>query len=197
VRLKEADDADHDHWYFHVDDTFDEEIVCSYYVRLFQRPEFLLLRFSKAQLEEGFWAMMGGNLNCGLKNLLSDTTLPFASRENCIVAMADLYERLFATEPLDTSVQMWWDCLCYDWHSGNRNRARGGEDKLLQDVFFQTLSRILSFDSETCQHAALHGLGHLHHPETSTLIDDYLMRHPSLDPELKTYALAAAKFQVL
>jgi len=42
----------------------------------------------------------------------------------------------------------------------------------LQDIFFETPSKILSFDSEMCQRAALHGLGH--HPETAPLIDKYV-----------------------
>jgi len=35
--------------------------------------------------------------------------LPFAVREECVRTMADLFKNLFAAEPLDTSVQMWWD----------------------------------------------------------------------------------------
>ncbi len=159
------------------------ETICTYYIQLFRQPEFLLHRFSKAQLEEGFWAIQGANLNCGLQNLLGDTDLPFAAREDCIRAMADLFKQLFAVEPLDTSVHMWWDSLCYDWHCGNRNRERGGEDRRLQDVLFQTLAQILSFDSETCQAAALHGLGHLHHPDTPALIDNYVKEHPALTQE--------------
>jgi hypothetical protein len=90
--------------------------------------------------------------------------------------MADLFRILFATEPLDTSVQMWWDILCYDWHCGNRKRERerGGEDERMQDVIFQTLTAILALDSGICQRAALHGLGHLHHPETENLIQRYI-----------------------
>jgi hypothetical protein len=111
--------------------------------------------------------------------------------------MFDLFSHLFATESLDTSVQMWWDSICYDWHSGNRNRDRGGEDLQMQDVMFQTLTRILWLDSDSCQGAALHGLGHLHHPETQELVDRYLREHPSLTKGRVDYALAAAKFEVL
>jgi hypothetical protein len=67
----------------------------------------------------------------------------------------------------------------------------------LQDVFFETLAKVLFLDSEPCQGAALHGLGHLHHPGTRELIERYLQDRPSLTTERKTYALAAAKFQVL
>jgi hypothetical protein len=31
--------------------------MCAYYVQLFHRPEFLVSRFTKQQLEEGFWAI--------------------------------------------------------------------------------------------------------------------------------------------
>jgi hypothetical protein len=95
--------------------------------------------------------------------------------------MAELFERLFADEPLDTSVHMWWDSLCYAWHCGNSNRERGGEDLELQNIFFQTLARVLAIDSWICQGAALHGLGHLHHHHTAKLISRYIGGTPFTD----------------
>jgi hypothetical protein len=183
-------------WYWKTEVTYAPQQVCGYYVRLFRQPEFLLERFSKTQLEEGFWAIQGPNLECGVYRLLEDTDLSFSSREECVKSMFYLFEHLFATEPLDTSVQMWWDSLCYDWHCGNRRRELGGEDLQMQDVMFQTLADILSIDSEICQGAALHGLGHLHHPGTQDLIDMYLREHLSLTKERKEYALSAARFEV-
>ena len=56
---------------------------------------------------------------------------------------------------------------------------------------FDTLSKILNLDSEACQIAALHGLGHLQHPHTEAVIRLYLAAHPELDLETKEYALAA------
>jgi hypothetical protein len=197
VKSENVDEEKHDQWFWHIEDTFIAETICIYYIQLFRQPEFLFHRFSTAQLEGGFWAIQSANLNCGLQNLLGDTDLPFAAREDCIRAMADLFKHLFAIESLDTAVYMWWDSLCYDWHSGNRDRKRGGEDQRLQDVLFETLAQILLVDSETCQTAALHGLGHLHHPDTPALIENYLNEHPSFTQELKTYALAAAKFEVM
>ena len=67
----------------------------------------------------------------------------------------------------------------------------------MQDVMFETLSRILELDSPTCQGAALHGLGHLHHPDTEQLIRRYIERNKSIDPALREYALASARFNVL
>jgi hypothetical protein len=186
-----------DPWYWNVDVTFDPKRVCEYYVRLFREPSFLRERFSKAQLEQGFWAIQSCNLSCSVSQLIWDINLPLATREECIKSMLDLFKRLFAAEPLETSVQMWWDSLCYDWHCGNRKRERGGEDAAMQDVMFHTLSSLLALDSPVCQGAALHGLGHLHHPGTEELVHQYLKQRTSLSSEWKEYALAAARFEVL
>lgn len=186
-----------ENWYWGIDDEYVPETFCNYYIRLFRNPEFLLERYSKIQLEEGFWAIQGPVLNCSLSNLLSNEDLSLDARVECIESMADLFWRLFSKESLDTSAGMWWDSLCYDWHCDNRNRANGGEDQLLQDAFFRTLSKILFFNSDICQGAALHGLGHLHHPDTPGLIGRYLEEHPKLSDEWKAYALAASKFEVM
>ncbi len=186
-----------DPWHWNMEVTYLPGIICSYYVKLFRQPEFLIQQFSKAQLDEGFWAIQGPNLDCAVESVLWDTDLPFAAREECVRSMLDLFRLLFATEPLDTSVQMWWDSLCYDWHCGNRNRDLGGEDLKMQDVMFETLAAILSIDSPSCQGAALHGLGHLHHPGTHELVQKYIREHPSLSEKQREYAVAAAAFKVL
>jgi hypothetical protein len=163
---------------------------------LFRHPEFLLERFTTIQLEEGFWAIQGPNLDCSVSRLIEDSNVPLLIRRECISAMADLFKRLFAEHPFDSSVQMWWDSLCYDWHCEIRKREHGGEDLELQDIFFQTLGEVLAMDTWVCQSAALHGLGHLHHPQTKEVIQRFFVEHPSLTSEQKTYALAAAEFKV-
>lgn len=191
------DSEKYDPWYFHVEVEFDAESIGSYYVRMFEQPEFLLSRFTKAQLEEGFWAIQGPNLDCSVSRIIDNSELPISLREECIRSMTELFKRLFANEPFDTSVHMWWDSLCYDWHCGNRKRERGGEDLELQNILFETLTKVLAIDSWICQGAALHGLGHLHHPRTKELIERFVDEHPNLTPEQQAYALAAAKFQVM
>ena len=190
-------DGTEDSWYYSVEVTFEANEVAGHYVNLFANPEFLRSRFSQLQLEQGFWAILGPNLSCGAAQLIWLQELPFSVRENCVRSMFHLYERFFAIDPLDTSAHMWWDSLCYDWHMGHRSRANGGEDQLMQDVMFETLSSILDLESESCQKAALHGLGHLRHPSTETVIRGFLdRRQGTIDAELKEYALAAARFSV-
>ena len=84
---------------------------------------------------------------------------------------------------------------CRKFYAGSRRR--GGEDLELQNTYFQTLAKVLAIESRICQGAALHGLGHLHHPDTTALISRYIDEHPSLTKELVAYAQAAAKFEVL
>ena len=175
----------------------DARKLCSYCAQLFERPQFLLSRFTKQELEEGFWQIMGYTHGWSLGDLMEYSDAPLSSRKECIESMAVLFERLFANKPLDTSVHMWWDSLCYSWHCGNRKRERGGEDLELQDIYFQTLAKVLAIDSWICQGAALHGLGHLHHPDTPALISRYIEKHLSLNQEQVAYAQAAARFEVL
>ena len=121
--------------------------------------------------------------------------MPFASRCECVKSMSDLFKRLFATEPLETSAFMWWDSLCYEWECGT-NRQRGSEDMPMQEVIFEVLADLLLSESEISQDAALHGLGHLHHPATQQLIEQYVRERPSLTEQRRQYALAAARFDI-
>jgi hypothetical protein len=197
AKENDAESGKYDPWYFHVQVEFDAKKICALYVQMFRQPDFLLSRFTKPQLEEGFWAIQGPNLDCTVSRIIDNSDLPLSIREECIRSMTDLFKLLFAEEPLDTSVQMWWDSMCYAWHCGNRNRESGGEDLELQDILFQALAKVLAIDSWICQGAALHGLGHLHHPHSKELIDRYVEEHPSLTQEQIAYALAAARFEVL
>jgi hypothetical protein len=192
-----AESSDVQLWYWNTEVEFDPAEVCQLYVQLFEKPEFLCDLFSSSQLEQGFWAITSSNLECSARNLIWHEGLEFRMREYCVKSMYEIFERLFAVQPLDTCVGMWWDSLCYDWHCGNRSREKGGEDARMQDVMFETLSRILELSSPHCQEAALHGRGHLHHPLTSEVIGKFLDKNPNLSDEQREYAVAAMRFEVL
>jgi hypothetical protein len=184
-------------WYYDALVSFDPVRLCRLYSQLFQEPRFLLERFSRAQLDQGFWAVQSTTLECSAWSLIWNDAVPFATREECVRSMYFLFRELFKDEPLEESVSMWWDSFCYEWHCGNRQRSRGGEDLAMQEVMFETLSWILSLDSDICQGAALHGLSHLHHPQTGALIQNYLSKHLSLPEEWKKVARAAARFELM
>ena len=184
-------------WYRHIDTLFDPQQLCSYYLQLFRNSRFLLNRFSRDQLEQGFWLLMGRSPDCSAGCIIWNLDLPFANRAECVAAMFDLFNDLFFDEDLENAVSMWWDSFCYAWHCGNRKRSNGGEDLQMQDVMFETLVKILSLDSKICQGAALHGLSHLHHPETNTAIQSYLDLNPDLDVEWRNIALGASRFKLM
>ena len=195
VSIPQGNDSKPEPWYWHAEVTHDVRRVLGLYIQLFKDPEFLLSRYTKEKLEQGFWAIISGNIECAVTEVIWEKQVPFEERAACVRAMYHLYERFFLKEPLVTSSNMWWDALAYDWHCGNRSRANGSEDEQMQDVMYETLERILALPSETCQFAALHGMGHLHHPSTQEAIERFLNR--PLSPELREYALAAGRFEIM
>jgi hypothetical protein len=91
---------------------------------------------------------------------------------------------------------MWWDAIAYAYCCGNAFRGRTENETRLQDAMFEALRAILAISTPECQHAALHVLGHLRHPETQSLIDAYLAANPALEPGDREYALAAARGEI-
>lgn len=184
-------------WYWSAEVSFEPVRVACDYIRLFSAPELCLSNFSTKQLEQGFWAIQSPAINWAVTELIWNEQVPFVLRVQCVRSMFFLYEKLFATTPLETAPNMLWDSLAYDWDCGIRSRMNGGEDEQMQDIMFETLGKILALPSLECQGAALHGLGHLHHPATVKLIDKYIQRNQTIDEEMRDYALAAARFDIL
>lgn len=186
-------------WYWRAKVKYNPHEVARFYIRLFSEPEFLLARYTPTQLEQAFWAIPSVNIDCSVTHIIWDQRVPFELRESCVRSMRDLYARLFSVAPLETASNMWWDALAYDWHCGIRARSNGGDDSRMQDVMFDTLLAILQLPQSCCQEDALHGLGHLRHPDTETAIQRFLSASPDIDidPELKEYAMSAARFQVM
>jgi len=177
--------------------TFDPSQVVGLYTDLFTEPTPWLSPFAKAQLEQGFWMILGGNLECGVMPLIGEESVAYEIRERCVRSMFFLFERYFSAESLESFPFMWWDPLAFDWDCGNRCRENGGEDLWMHNAMFETLDQILTLPSIECQRAALHGLGHLHHPDTEALVLRYLARNESINPAVRAYAKAASRFDVL
>jgi hypothetical protein len=184
-------------WYWSTETTFDPGDLVAHYTRLFTEPVTALAPYGDDQLEQGFWAVQGRRLNCSAGELIWDRRLPFDVRATLVRTMYELFKHFFAHHKLDTSVDMWWDSLAYDWHCNNRRRMNGGEDRLMQDVMFETLGKILDLPESHVQHAALHGLGHLHHPDTAAKVNDWMARTTNQNRELLEYAQAASRFEVM
>lgn len=184
-------------WYWQTEVAFNPTTVAGYYIRLFTDPTSALSSYSADELEQGFWAIMSGNLDCGVNPVIWDDTVPLEIRESVVRSIYTLYKDFFASHPLETADNMWWDSLAYDWHCDLRARSNGGEDLSMQDVMFEVLVKILDLPQTHTQYAALHGLGHLHHPETQQHIRAWLASNAQLDAERIEYAHSASRFEVM
>ena len=184
----QPESARRDRWYFNTRVSFDPNRVCGYYVHLFRNAGFLLERYSRGQLEQGFGAIQVRSLCCSVRQIMWHRDLPFSDREECVRSIFHFCRDIFRHDAFEFTASMWWDSFCFDWECGNRRRSRGGEDLLMQDVLFGTLSRVLLIDSSICRGSALHGLEHLHHPETMVLIGGVIQSHPELAEQLTGYA---------
>jgi hypothetical protein len=173
-------------WYDDVHFELTLEACAEYYVQLFESPGFLLERFNDFQLKEGFDAMWDINFGLSVPELIGDKRLSIENRERVVAAMVPLYQQFFAIKPLQSSTYMWWDIMV-KWPE---------EERRLQEAIFAALREILMIPDEDCQEAALHGLGHLRHPGTKGLIQEYLAAYPSLSAHMRCYALEAAEGNV-
>lgn len=163
-------------------------VMLEYLSRLFKDPS-VLGDYSPGQLEQALWALIS-NEPPFLEQLWNEE-IPLALRKECIESMADLYEKLFAIHPLGESpysAYMWWDLLT--WHYDLENGIPDDtDDAAIQQTIHNTLCRILMIPSDHCVKAALHGLGHLKHPQGPGAIDDFLAKRHDLSKELRDYAL--------
>ena len=197
VPFKERQKTDPGPWYWSVEVIFNPQTTARHYLRLFVDPLGPLARYSDAQIEQGFWAIQSSTLDCAVCELIWESRIALDVRESLVRAMHPLFATLFSQRRLDSAPEMWGDSLAFDWGAGRRLRSRGGEDLIMQDVMFDTLSKILELPAGHLQHAALHGLGHLCHPGTPPLIEQWIQRTLPMDAHLVEYARAAARFDVM
>jgi len=178
---------------------YDARVQAAHLARLFREPEPIAKRFTCEQLEQGFWLILGpAGLDSGfLQGLLWDDELEWELRAALIDAMVDLFADFFAKEPLETTCFLWWDLLAWDYGPGGRDPARDADDARVQAAMFEALCRILALDSESCRKAALHGLGHLRHPDGPRTIEQWLETCGNADPALRDYARECASGTML
>ncbi|MBX3066684.1 MAG: hypothetical protein KF726_27135 [Anaerolineae bacterium] len=173
--------------------------VIKFYIQLFNAPAFLADKFTIDQLEQGFWTIQSAGYELSVGFLLGDQDIPLELRLACIRAMYILYRDCFAPlTDLGDSVGMWWDSIISGYEMG-RDRAIefSDEHEAIRNAMAETLTLILEDDSLECQGSALHGFGHLCHPQTERVIMVWLEGHPDLDDFTVDYALDAITGDVM
>ncbi len=189
-----------DVWYhqFDLEIRYDPSNNARRLIELFEGARDLLEKYTRAQLEQGCWALFGAGFDGNLETLIWDTEIPIETKEALIHSMYYMYRDLFAADPLGEACKMWWDGLAYDINPIKRADPRNNpEHKRIQQAMFETLSKILCLDAKHCQFAALHGLNHVYHPDTNDLVRDYVEGNPALSEEDVEYAVLCANGEAM
>jgi hypothetical protein len=175
------------HWYLRDEEwnlsNWDSVLQAEFCTALFDEPSVIKTKYSWEQIEEGFWFL----LNEIVQYLIHDINIPWIKRKKLIESMENLYERLFSDDPITLTSFMWWDGLCYDYFM-KKGVVENEDDLNVQNTALETLKRILKIESLKCQVAALHGLGHVMHKETASVINEFLEQHANLPKRIQEYA---------
>jgi hypothetical protein len=164
-------------------------VVVEHLTRLFSEFGVIAPRYSLAQLDQGIWGIWGENLRL-YELLWDDPTVALERRVRCIQSMFFVYSDFVSkstVEAMGNCFDMWWDLLLYGFWFQTRLFERhvkmgdvsalDTESRLLLDVMFETLNRILALPDERTQGYALHGLGHLHHPSVPETVQRFIDNH--------------------
>jgi hypothetical protein len=173
--------------------------------QLFEQPAKVLRRFSDAQVNQGFWFLLGprGDALRGLE----DEHLVWELQGRCIQSFTSVFETLFAARctphlshlcrtnvpddpgmnPLNEVCFMWWHFV---WVP----RPEPSTHSKADFAFLEVMQQTLALPHDACRESALHGLGHWHggYPtETELIIDTFLGRSEPIREELRDYAQQA------
>ena len=166
------------------------ETIVEYMTQLFSKFGQIAPNYSLPQLNQGIWNLLGENL--GLYAILWDSSVSLVKRLDCIRSMYNVYSDFVAisdVEIMENCFSMWWDLLGQGfwwqlklYEAGTKMgdvRSLDSESRVLLDVMFETLNRILQLPDSRTQQFALHGLGHLHHPNVPKTVQGYIDSHKS------------------
>jgi len=124
-----------------------------------------------------------------LQRILWDHAVPLEQRVHCIRSMYRVFADYVANckmEVMENCFFMWWELVCNSFWSERTDTWKiplkkyeelSGEDRALLDAMFETLVQILNLDDDRSKSAALHGMGHLHHPGVRRVVQEFITAH--------------------
>jgi hypothetical protein len=180
--------------------------------QLFEKPAEIFQRFSDAQVNQGFWFLLGsgGDAMRGL----DDENIAWDLRWRCICSFPSVFAGLFAARstphlshlrrseipdepglsPLNDVCYMWWDFDCWCAQPERTTHRK------IDAAFLEVMKQSLALPHDACRESSLHGLGHWHrgYPgESESIIDNFLSQTVPIREELRQYALQARQGCVL
>ena len=178
-----------DSYSFNDDGVAAPAVIIDHLTGLFADFANIAARFSPQQINSGIWAMFSGGGPFWLQKHLWLPSVPLPQRLGCIRSMYFVYAEYVAkstVQVMENCFSMWWDFLAKSfWENLHFNgsvaegdlRYLNEQQKTLLDSMFETLSRILGLPDHRSQECALHGLGHLHHPDSPVIVQHWLDKH--------------------
>jgi len=170
-------------------------VLVKHMTKLFSEFGQIANKYSLAQVDQAVWGILGEKLR--LYEFLFDTSVPLPNRLECIRSMYCVYSDFVAKSEADpdpdlSGFWMWWDLVLHGFWTPPRPFVAGtyrgdaskldSESRVLLDVTLDTLKRILDLPHRETQRCALHGLGHLHHPEVQNTVQHYIDANKSEFP---------------
>jgi hypothetical protein len=167
-------------------------VLVNHLARLFSEFGQIARKYTLAQVDQGIWGMWGANLR--LYEFLFASSAPLESRLNCIRSMHHVYSDYVSQlgrQPDSEigGIYMWWDLILHGFWDLSRPVVPGSfrgdaskldeESRVMLDVLFETLTQILAIPNRACQQSALHGLGHLYHPNVHDAVQRFIGASPS------------------
>jgi hypothetical protein len=180
-------------WYdsIDLDVDFDPARNCEYFALLFSDPLAVKERYSRSQMEQGFWWMQTSFNDGSAGDILWTGSLPLGRRIALVHSMYYLYAELFTFEPLDRAPHAWWESMVRRIPGCAGGITWWADRQYVEETMFQTLTKLLELEAENCRIDALRGLAYLAHPGKQSLILEYLDRHPGLDEDHRRHAEGA------
>lgn len=194
-------ESDGQEWYWGEDEellwTGPLEELQALVVAFFENSARAFGRFSRAQLAQGLWFLMGFHSEAPLRVLLDDARPP-SSRVALIESMLPFFVNGFArscTEGLapdsqgdefDEGAFMWWDLVCDICDDA-------GEEPAVDRAALAVLETLVARPEARVQRSALHGLNHWarRRPNEVAAIIDGALASGHIDARLLSYAMKA------
>jgi hypothetical protein len=168
------------------------EVLVNHLARLFSEFGQIASKYTLAQIDQGVWGMWGENLR--LYEFLFASSVSLECRLSCIRSMYHVYSDYVSQlerEPDrgESGIYMWWDLILHGFWDSSRPKIPGtwrgdaakldSESRVMLDVLFETLAQTLAIPNRASQLSALHGMGHLYHPQIRETVQRFIDTNPT------------------
>ena len=143
-------------WYLNNDYAYDiSQMDMLYLIRLFNAPNILLKKYSKEQINQGFWYIPSAY---GFIGLILDPNINFKIKDDFISSIEHLFLHFFAKNDIGESVYMWWDSFITYCTFDKKDIS---SDILILKKIECLIKRLLESESPDIIESAKHGYEHI------------------------------------